>query len=96
MARNNSDSKLTHLLKCSKKLGIPDMRAAIEKMLVIDYLIGNTDRHQGNFGFLRTSDSLQWLGMAPIFDSGTSLWHDSRVGDFKLRSRPFRSNHIQQ
>lgn len=41
-----------------------------------DYLMANTDRHFGNFGVIRNVDTLEWIGPAPVFDSGTSLWHD--------------------
>ncbi len=43
---------------------------------MFDYLMANTDRHFGNFGVIRNVDTLEWVGPAPIFDSGTSLWHD--------------------
>ena len=43
-------------------------------MLATDYILANTDRHLGNFGFLRDSETLEWKGLAPIYDSGTSLW----------------------
>lgn len=39
---------------------------------IVDYLITNRDRHQGNIGFLRDSGTLQIIGPAPIFDSGSS------------------------
>jgi hypothetical protein len=39
-----------------------------ELMLVFDSIIGNYDRHLGNFGFLRDSNSGIVLGSAPLFD----------------------------
>ena len=38
------------------------------KMLVIDAITGNGDRHAGNFGFLRSTTTGEYLGMAPLFD----------------------------
>ena len=46
-------------------------------MLCLDYLIENSDRHYGNFGFIRDVNSLKFLGPAPLFDNGTSLWCES-------------------
>lgn len=43
-------------------------------MMVFDSLICNTDRHLTNFGILRDSRTGSLLGMAPIFDSGRSLF----------------------
>ena len=45
-------------------------------MMILDYLICNQDRHFGNFGAIRDAVTLEWVGFAPIFDSGTSLWFD--------------------
>lgn len=38
------------------------------KMLVIDAILGNGDRHAGNFGFLRDTDTGKYIGMAPLYD----------------------------
>ena len=38
-------------------------------MLAADYILANTDRHLGNFGFLRDSETLEWKGLAPIYDA---------------------------
>lgn len=45
----------------------------MDYMLITDFLITNTDRHWENFGVLRNPETLQFLSLAPIFDSGTSM-----------------------
>ena len=69
-------------------------------MLVLDFLIVNTDRHFNNFGVVRNADTLAWIGPAPIFDSGTSMWHNqltSRIWPRKVvESKPFRKTHQEQ
>jgi hypothetical protein len=76
------------------------MKEFLNYLLVFDFLIANTDRHFGNFGAVRNVDTLTWLGAAPVFDSGTSLWHDqvSRAihphGD--VPSHPFKPTHAEQ
>ena len=47
-----------------------------DHMILTDFLITNTDRHWENFGILRDPDTLQFLSLAPIFDSGTSMLYD--------------------
>ncbi len=47
-------------------------------MLTLDYIIANGDRHYNNFGFIRNAETLEWQGLAPIFDSGASLWHNTQ------------------
>ena len=69
-------------------------------MLAVDFLLANTDRHFRNFGALRDPDTLQWIGMAPVFDSGTSLWKLDQTNfiaqDRYDQCRPFAQHHIQQ
>ena len=50
-------------------------------MLVLDALIANEDRHWGNFGALRDSESLEFIGLEPVFDNGNSLGYKSLYGD---------------
>ncbi len=56
-----------------ERLEIKGMQQELDQMLAVEYLIVNEDRHQNNFGVLRDADSLEWLGAAPIYDSGTSF-----------------------
>lgn len=77
------------------KLGIPGMKEFIDYMLVFDYLMANTDRHFGNFGAIQNVETLEWIGPAPIFDSGTSLWHDKLTGR-SILSVNWRPNRFMQ
>ena len=47
------------------------------KMITVDSIIGNIDRHAGNFGFLRDSNTGLYLGMAPLFDFDHGLSNDN-------------------
>lgn len=49
------------------------LRESLEKMILSDFVIGNTDRHLNNLGYLRNSTTLDFYGLVPIFDSGSSL-----------------------
>ncbi len=47
--------------------------------LVLDAVIGNTDRHHENWGFLRRRDEGRWKGfLAPSFDHASSLGRELR------------------
>jgi len=94
--KDNRDSHLNHLLRCADTLGIPGVRAALDKMIVLDYIIANEDRHYNNFGFIRNAETLEWLGTAPVFDSGTSLWYNTQRVGSQVESKPFRSSHAEQ
>ncbi|MFZ3046142.1 MAG: hypothetical protein WA151_09530 [Desulfatirhabdiaceae bacterium] len=98
--KRNHHSLHEHFLLCCEHLGIPGMKEFLNYLLVFDFLIANTDRHFANLGAVRNVDTLAWIGAAPVFDSGTSLWQDqvSRVIDPNgdVRSHPFKSTHAQQ
>lgn len=95
-AMNDKDSDFTHLLRCCDQLGIPDVRVAIDRMLTLDYIIANEDRHYTNFGFVRNAETLKWLGAAPIFDCGTSLWHNALDIGEPRKCQPFAKTHEEQ
>ena len=74
-------NKYDYLLKCCEQFNIPKVKETLDVMLAVDYLICNSDRHYGNFGFIRDVNTLQFVGVAPIYDNGTSLWNkDAQVG----------------
>ncbi len=98
LPKEKNESSLHHLLRCAEYLNIPDVREYIDNLLTIDFLIENTDRHYGNFGFIRDVNTLKFLGAAPIFDNGTSLWHQSPltdIGDWQI-CYPFMQTQRQQ
>ncbi|MDR1523159.1 MAG: hypothetical protein LBS29_04345 [Endomicrobium sp.] len=90
------DAKFMHMLDCCEKAGIVNIRHSLEQMLILDYIIMNEDRHFNNFGFIRDADTLEWKGFAPIFDSGSSLWYNTKFVGREERSRPFMFSHDEQ
>jgi len=95
-AMNDGDSDYTHLMRCCDRLGIPDARVAVGKMLTLDYIIANEDRHYTNFGFVRNAETLAWFDAAPVFDSGTSLWHNALSVGEPRKCQPFANTHEEQ
>lgn len=98
--KSNNDSVYQHFIKCCKGLGIQDIEVSLDQMLVLDYIIANEDRHLNNFGLLRNPETLEWLGMAPVFDSGSSLGYDkiaSRIhAERDIICKPFKKHHIEE
>lgn len=98
--KNNSDSLYQHFVKCCRNLGIDNIIPALDKMLVLDYIIANEDRHLNNFGLLRDPETLEWLGMAPIFDSGSSMGYDKMAARILSAQdticKPFKKQHDEQ
>lgn len=48
----------------------------IDYEIMTDYLMSNTDRHMNNIAVVRDPDTLKILGMAPIYDSGNSMFYN--------------------
>lgn len=80
------------MLRACEALGIENPRTRIDQFLACDFLLGNVDRHPGNFGAIRNSDTGRFEGMAPIFDSGLSLLclvEDAPQNAAELSANPF-------
>lgn len=96
----NHVSVYQHYLNCCEELGISGIRESLDRMLALDYLIVNEDRHLNNFGAVRNADSLEYIGAAPIFDSGTALWFDKPLSMIyagaKTVCKPFKNSHQEQ
>ncbi len=96
----NHISIYQHYVNCCEKNGIAGIRHSLDQMIVLDYLIVNEDRYLNNFGVVRNAETLEYLGAAPIFDSGTALWFDkptTMVGsDARITCKPFKTTHEEQ
>ena len=70
------------------ELGVADIERQLAKMIVCDFLTANIDRHDMNLGLIRDSETLQFVGVAPLFDNGRGFYYSAqRESDFG--SRPF-------
>lgn len=86
----NDTSRFEAFASACEEHGIANARAALERMLVVDHIMANFDRHWGNFGVLMNAESRAWLRVAPIFDTGEALWCDRAFSnDFS----PYRMQH---
>ena len=98
--KRNETSAWRHFVDCCETLGIPDVVAFLDRMIVLDYIIANEDRHCNNFGALRNAETLEWLGMAPIYDSGSSLGYNKVtrriIAGEDISCKPFRPRHEEQ
>lgn len=72
------------------ELGRSDWKNYWAKTFLFDALIGNTDRHQDNWGIILTPylhpqniDFKKIMRIAPVFDNGTSMGHEISSTKFK-------------
>ena len=82
--RNNATSLYEHFIQVCREHGLDEdiTRPFLEYQILTDFILTNTDRHLNNFGVLRDTKTLKFIGMAPIFDSGNSMfWQNPRQGE---------------
>lgn len=99
----NDRSYYEHFIAVCAQNGLPEekTRSFLEYQILTDFLITNTDRHFQNFGVLRDTESLQFVSMAPIFDSGNSMfWNyhfipEKEEAFYSIRTDSFRGTELE-
>ena len=79
--KDNAVSTYEHFIHVCTEHGLPEqeVRGFLEYQILTDFVLTNTDRHLNNFGILRDSQTLKFVRMAPIFDSGNSMFWDAHA-----------------
>lgn len=72
MKNHDNSSVHAHYVRCCSENGL-DVVPALDRMIVVDFLTANNDRHMNNFGIILDPHSLEWISAAPVFDTGNSL-----------------------
>lgn len=77
--KDNAVSTYEHFIHVCAEHGLSEqeVRGFLEYQILTDFVLTNTDRHLNNFGILRDSQTLKFVRMAPIFDSGNSMFWDA-------------------
>lgn len=82
---NSQDSYYDKMKKAIDLFEIPNGLEFIDKMITVDRMLLNFDRHLGNFGFIRNVESGKFEGPAPLFDFGDAfLWNVSNENKLKM------------
>lgn len=84
--KDNQQNDFNYYIHILEKHGIADAREQMENMLVLDYLMMNEDRHLRNFGVIRDVETLAWLKVAPIYDTGQSLLSQTDYFDLNFHN----------
>jgi hypothetical protein len=86
--RGENESVYHHLLTMCEKFDIPGAQEFIDGMIFIDNITGNEDRNLGNIGFIRDSNTMKFIGPAPLYDSGNAYWSTKKIND-AIKSKMF-------
>ncbi len=88
------DTELSDILEVITQNNLINTNDTINKfwnMFIVDSLIGNTDRHNGNWGFLINNETKE-IKFAPIYDCGSCLnpmlkdEYLSKINDTELKN----------
>lgn len=94
LLKDNKNTGGVSLYNIFKNMG---MKEEIDRMIIFDHILHNTDRHEKNFGIIREADSLQVIKFAPIFDSGSCLgWNRENDSIDMNDMKPFSANRKNQ
>jgi hypothetical protein len=83
--KDNAMSMYEHFIHVCVDHGLSEgaVRSFLEYQILADFVLTNTDRHLNNFGVLRNTKTLDFIGMAPIFDSGNSMfWKNPKLPEY--------------
>ena len=86
LKKENAVDVYNKYVKTLEEHGITDVKEKLAKMYVLDYLIVNKDRHLGNFGVIRDVATLDWIDIAPVFDSGQAMYSQSKIYEYNFQS----------
>lgn len=63
------------------------VRNYLDVQTIVDFLIGNRDRHLGNIAFLRDSSTLKLIDIALVFDSGSMKEYEGEKPENSLSTK---------
>lgn len=100
--KDNATSMYEHFIAVCLAHGLEEakVRSFLEYQILTDFILTNTDRHMNNFGVLRDTKTLKFIGMAPIFDSGNSMfWQSPKLPEYddltKVKVNSFQTTEKQ-
>lgn len=100
--KDNRVNRFDHYVDCCCQLGLnrADVVQTLEKMIVLDFLLLNVDRHLFNFGVIRNTNTLEIDRIVPNFDTGTALCYNylNHHMHFRkeLKAKPFYDDFDRQ
>lgn len=71
-----SEEAFQQYIRSLDELGIEKAEEKVKKMILVDMILANSDRHKQNFGVIRNVDDLRYIDVAPIYDTGRSMATD--------------------
>lgn len=100
--QKNDVSSYEHFIKVCSAHGIDKdaLRQDMEYQILMDFILSGRDRHLSNVSILRDADTLRFIRMAPIYDSGKCLFVDQEVPEhtkdlLSIKTNSFASTELK-
>lgn len=100
--QKNDVSSYEHFINVCSKHGIDEeqLRRDLEYQIMMDFILSGRDRHLSNVSILRDADTLKFVRMAPIYDSGKCLFvaqeiPESRKELLNVKTNSFGSTELK-
>lgn len=100
--QKNDVSSYEHFINVCSKHGIEEeqLRRDLEYQIMMDFILSGRDRHLSNVSILRDADTLKFVRMAPIYDSGKCLFvaqeiPESRKELLNVKTNSFGSTELK-
>ena len=100
--QKNDVSSYEHFINVCSKHGIDEeqLRRDLEYQIMMDFILSGRDRHLLNVSILRDADTLKFVRMAPIYDSGKCLFvaqeiPESRKELLNVKTNSFGSTELK-
>lgn len=79
--KDDNTSLYEHFIAVCVKHGINEeqLRNDLEYQILCDYILTGYDRHMNNISVIRDADTLKFIRMAPIYDSGDCLFANKEL-----------------
>jgi hypothetical protein len=84
--KDNNTSYFQHYINCCMEMGLSsNIEKELGDMILVDYMMANTDRHWANFGVIRDVNTLRATRLAPLYDHGASLY--MKINNYFIESQ---------
>lgn len=80
-AQKNDVSSYEHFIRVCSNHGMDEeaLRRDLEYQILMDFILSGRDRHLSNVSILRDANTLEFVRMAPIYDSGKCLFINEEI-----------------
>lgn len=92
--QKNDISSYEHFIRVCSSYGMDEeeLRRDLEYQILVDFVLSGRDRHLSNVSILRDANTMRFVRMAPIYDSGKCLFVDQGIPESEKELLNIKTN----